>query len=119
MGRKRIHAALLSYKALCYLELGYELKTIGTIPELNLRFFTIDNEDSSVDIKYREYLQKCKLKKEKMQNFKDMPFDTMQSLLSDSDNEENYSKREISFIFGKKEYRLKREIIRDAEETIP
>lgn len=95
-----------------------ELKTIGTIPELNLRFFTIDNEDSSVDIKYREYLQKCKLKKEKMQNFKDMPFDTMQSLLSDSDNEENYSKREISFIFGKKEYRLKREIIRDAEETI-
>ena len=51
-----------------------ELKSIGTIPELSIRFYTVNNEDSSVDVKYRKYLQVCKLKKEKLQNFKDMPF---------------------------------------------
>lgn len=95
-----------------------ELKSIGTIPELSIRFYTVNNEDSSVDVKYREYLQVCKLKKEKLQNFKDMPFETMQDLLSDTDNAENYSKRETFIHFGKKEYRIKREIINDAEATI-
>lgn len=33
-----------------------ELKSIGTIPELSIRFYTVNNEDSSVDVKYREYL---------------------------------------------------------------
>ena len=95
-----------------------ELKSIGTIPELSIRFYTVNNEDSSVDVKYREYLQVCKLKKEKLQNFKDMPFETMQDLLSDTDNAENYTKRETFIHFGKKEYRIKREIINDAEATI-
>ena len=95
-----------------------ELKSIGTIPELNIRFFTINNEDNSVDIKYREYLQECKLKKEKSQYFKNMPFETMQELLTDTGNAENYKKRETFIHFGKKEYRIKREIINEAEATI-
>lgn len=95
-----------------------ELEKIGTIPELNIRYYTIDNDDNSVDVKYREYLQECKLKKEKLQNFKNMPFETMQDLLSDSENAENYRKRETCILFGKKEYRIKREFINDATATI-
>ena len=95
-----------------------ELKRIGIIPELSFRFCTINNDDSSVDVKYREYLQECKLKQEKWQNFKNMPFETMQDLLSDTDNAENYRKRQTFIHFGKKEYRIKREIINDAEATI-
>lgn len=95
-----------------------ELKNIGIIPELSLVFYTINNEDNSVDVKYREYLRECKLKMEKLQNFKDMPFDTMQDLLSDTNNAENYRKRETFIHFEKKEYRIKREIINDAEATI-
>lgn len=95
-----------------------ELKRIGIIPELSFRFCTINNDDSSVDVKYREYLQECKLKQEKWQNFKNMPFETMQDLLSGTDNAENYRKRQTFIHFGKKEYRIKREIINDAEATI-
>lgn len=95
-----------------------ELKNIGTIPELNIRFFTTNNEESSVDIKYREYLQECKLKKEKSQYFKNMPFEIMQDLLADTGNAENYRKRETFIHFGKKEYRIKREIINEAEAAI-
>lgn len=95
-----------------------ELKQIGTIPELSFRFYTVNNDDSSVDIKYREYLQACKLKKEKLQNFKNMPFEIMQDLLSDTNNAENYRKKETFIHFGKKEYRIKREIINDAEAII-
>lgn len=47
-----------------------------------------------------------------------MPFEIMQDLLSDTNNAENYRKKETFIHFGKKEYRIKREIINDAEVII-
>ncbi len=95
-----------------------ELKRIGNIPELDIKFYSVDNGEDSVNVKYKEYLQTACIKREKSQTFQNMPFETMQSLINDSDENENYQKKEICFLIGKKEYRIKKKIINEAENLI-
>lgn len=94
-----------------------ELKAIGTIPELQIKYSAIYNEENDVDIKYRDYLVSGKLKKQKEDHFKNMPVNKIEELL-DEPNEDNYQKRVTIFKIGKKEYKISKELINEASETL-
>jgi hypothetical protein len=95
-----------------------ELKTISTIPELQVRYFGIKNADNEVDVKYRTYLQSGKIKRTKENAFKNMPFDTLQELLNETDNSGEYQRKETKLIVGKKEYKISKEMINEASDTL-
>lgn len=94
-----------------------ELKAIRTIPELQIKYSAIYNEENDIDVKYREYLVSGKFKKQKEDHFKNMPVDKIEELLNEPNNE-NYQKRETIFKVGKKEYKISKELINEASEAL-
>lgn len=94
-----------------------ELRSIGTIPELQIKYSAIYNHENDVDLKYREYLVSGKLKKQKEDNFKNMPIDKIEDLLNEPE-EEDYQKKEAKLIVGKKEYKISKELIKEADQTL-
>lgn len=95
-----------------------ELKDICTIPELQIRYHCISDADNDVDVKYREYLLKSKIDKKKDRVFKNMPRTLMEQLLTDTDDDEDYQQKETRIFIGKKEYRIKKELINEASEAL-
>lgn len=94
-----------------------ELRAIGTIPELQLRYTAIYNHENDVDIKYREYLVSGKLKKQKEDFFKNMPVEKIEELLNEPEAED-YQKKEARLVIGKKEYRITKELINEANDVL-
>ncbi|TXH21289.1 MAG: hypothetical protein E6Q95_04095 [Chitinophagaceae bacterium] len=94
-----------------------ELRSIGTIPELQIKYSAVYNHENDVDLKYREYLVSGKLKKQKEDNFKNMPVDKIEELLNEPE-EEDYQKKEAKLTVGKKEYRISKELINEASEAL-
>lgn len=70
-----------------------ELKSIGDIPELSIRYFSLTEAENNIDVKYACYLDSTKLKKEEFRNFKNMPFETMKQLITDTSEDGNYQKK--------------------------
>lgn len=94
-----------------------EIKQLPTIPELQIRYFSIYNSDNDVDVKYREYLQTEKIRKSKEDYFKNMPYQKVSELLAEPDDTE-YQRKETKLIIGKKEYKIKKELINEAAEEL-
>lgn len=94
-----------------------ELERIGVVPELNVRYFSIEDSSDNVGLKYRQYIVKSSLKSEDERNFKNMPFETAQDLLNDCEDETNifYKKKETRIRWGKVEYKITRKMIEEAE----
>ena len=86
-----------------------ELSKMSTIPELQVKYYGISHSENDVDVKFREYLQAGKVKREKAQYFKDMPFDLVPDLLQENDDNRDYQTWKIKFNIGKKEYKLTKE----------
>lgn len=95
-----------------------ELKSMGDIPELRIKYYSLTESDNNVDVKYASYLTKTSLKREEIRNFKNMPFPTMESLISDSSEDGNYQKKEITILGGKKEYKISKQLIAEAGEEL-
>jgi hypothetical protein len=95
-----------------------ELEKIHTIPELQVRYFGMNNSQDDVDVKYRSYLQSGKIKKTKEQFFKNMPFDCLSDLLNETDNNGEYQSKTTKLIIGKKEYKISKELINEASDTL-
>lgn len=95
-----------------------ELKDISTIPELQIKYRSISDAENDVDVKYREYLCTQKLEKKKDRVFKNMPRETMVELLADKTDDEDYQQKDTRIVIGKKEYRIKRELINEASEEL-
>lgn len=95
-----------------------ELKSIGEIPELRIKYFSLTESGNNVDVKYASYLDKSKLKKEEVRDFKNMPFETMEELLADTSEDGDYQRKETSIFHGKKEYRISKKLIAEAGEEL-
>ncbi len=95
----------------------HELKSIGIIPELQLKFSAVHNDENSVDIKYRQYLVHGKLKQQKEENFKDIPFTTIEELLNEQDIGE-YQKKQVKLVAGKNEYKIITEMRKEANAVV-
>ena len=94
-----------------------ELKNLGQIPELQIKLSSIKYDDNDVDIKILPYWVKSKLKKLKEDNYKNLPFEDTSDIINDNSYEQEYQKKEIKIIRGKKEYRITREM-KEAQEKI-
>lgn len=95
-----------------------ELKSIGEIPELSVKYYSLTESENNVDIKYASYLDRTKLKREEFRNFKNMPFETMQELIADTSEDGNYQKKETSIFHGKREYKISKQLISEAGEEL-
>lgn len=103
-------------------ELLEELSRIKEIPELKLRFSSVSVDDNDVDIKYRTYLTSSKIRKYKEENFENVPLNETNDILLDNNYEDEYQKKEVKIINGKREFKLIREeaqsIIKETVEEL-
>jgi hypothetical protein len=95
-----------------------ELRKIPTIPELQVRYFGMNNSEDDIDVKYRSYLQSGKIKRTKEQSFKEMPFDTLQDLLNETDDSGEYQSKTTKLVIGKKEYKISKELFNEASDSL-
>ena len=95
-----------------------ELKAIKEIPELSVRYYSLTEAENGVDVKYASYLDSTKLKKEETRNFKNMPMDTMRDLMSDTSEDGNYQKKETWIRWGRREYKITKQLIAEAGEEL-
>ena len=94
-----------------------ELKDLSTIPELQIKYFSISTSENEVDVKYQPYLFKGNLKRVKEQEFKNMPFDIAQDLLN-SNEDTGFERKVTKMTIGKKEYKISKEEIANASEEM-
>lgn len=94
-----------------------ELRAIGTIPELQVKYSSVYNHENDVDLKFREYLVSGKVKKQKEDYFKNMPIEKIEDLLNEKDENE-YQKKEAKLVVGKKEYKILKELIKETGEVL-
>ena len=95
-----------------------ELKAIKEVPELSVRYYSLTEAENCVDVKYASYLDRARLKKEETRNFKNMPMDTMRDLLSDTSEDGNYQKKETWIRWGRREYKISKQLIVEAGEEL-
>lgn len=93
-----------------------ELRNVGNIPELQVKYYGIYNSENDVDVKFQEYLVGGRIKKSKTNNYKNMPFEMISDLLAETDDSGEYQTKRTIFRIGKKEFRITRQLIKDAEE---
>jgi hypothetical protein len=94
-----------------------EIKQLSTIPELQIKYSALHNSDNDVDVKYREYSHTGKIKKLKEDHFKNMSPEKVSELLAEPDDPE-YQRKETKLIVGKKEYKISRELINEADKEL-
>lgn len=94
-----------------------ELTSVGTIPDLQIKYNAIYNHENDVDVKYREYLVGGKIKKQRLDSFKNMPIETIIQLINEP-KEDDYQTKEARLVVGKKEYRITKELINEASEAL-
>jgi len=92
-----------------------ELRKIKTIPELQMKYSSIDYNENDVDIEYQEYLVNGRLLKSKFHKFKDMPIAKIEEIIN-KPNEEDYQKKEAKIIVGKNEYKITKEMLNEASD---
>lgn len=93
-----------------------ELRNVGNIPELQVKYYGIYNSENDVVVKFQEYLVGGRIKKSKTNNYKNMPFEMISDLLAETDDSGEYQTKRTIFRIGKKEFRITRQLIKDAEE---
>lgn len=93
-----------------------ELRNVGNIPELQVKYYGIYNSENDVDVKFQEYHVGGRIKKSKTNNYKNMPFEMISDLLAETDDSGEYQTKRTIFRIGKKEFRITRQLIKDAEE---
>ncbi len=93
-----------------------ELRKVGNIPELQVKYYGIYNSENDVDVKYQEYLTGGRIKKSKTNNYKNMPFEMIGDLLAETDDSGEYQTKRTIFKIGKKELRITKQLIKDSQE---
>ncbi|MCD8418810.1 hypothetical protein J2Q11_13870 [Tenacibaculum finnmarkense genomovar finnmarkense] len=105
---------------ICNIKLDRVLKILKekkVISELTMQFNSQSNDENEVETKLRKYLVNANLKKIRYENFKDVPFNKVEEIISDKNYESEYQKRTIKFLFNKKEIKLTNEF-QEAKEII-
>lgn len=95
-----------------------ELEAIGNIPELSVKYYSLTTAENNIGTKYAKYLSNTKLKKEEVRNFKDMPFETVEQLITDPSEDGNYQKKETKILHDKREYKISKSLIGEAGEVL-
>ena len=96
-----------------------ELRISKRIPELNLKFSSLDEGDNNVDARFKEYLVKTKTIEKKERKFEYVPSDLINEVINDTTDVDvaKYDTREAQIKLGRKEYRIKH-MLHEANEKI-
>jgi len=93
-----------------------ELRKYPTIPELQVKYSAVRYDENLVDSKYEEYaLDSGIFKKQKEDKFKNMPFEKVEDLLNDP-LKDDYQKKEAKITVEKKEFKITKELLNEAQE---
>ena len=92
-----------------------ELKSIGNIPELQVKYTGISFDEDDIDIQFKPYLTKTHLQRDKENTFKDVPFELIEHLVNEKLDTSQYQKQKFCFIQGKKEYKITKQMINEAQ----
>lgn len=84
-----------------------KMRKMQTIPEIAIRLFSTEYDENEIDIKFRSYLSKIKLKNQKDQVFSNIPFEDAEELINTVDRED-YDTKEVKVTSGKNEFRIKK-----------
>lgn len=79
-----------------------------SIPVFQLRYIGVEKDISDANEKYITYLVESKIKKDKKKTYKDIPFNSVEKLLEEDFNHDEYQIREAEFTQGKKKFKLVR-----------
>lgn len=77
-----------------------------SVPVFQIRYIGIEKDISDANEKYSVYLVESKTKKDKKKTYKDIPFSSVEELLKEDYNHEEYQIREVEFVQGKKKFKL-------------
>jgi hypothetical protein len=94
-----------------------ELRTFGTIPELQMKYSALHNNENDVDVEFIEYRVGGELKQQKKDNFRNMPMEKVEELWN-MPLEPGYQKKEANLTVGKKIYRIKRDLAIEADQIL-
>jgi len=86
-----------------------ELQEKKLISELSMQFISLTYDENEVDSYMKEYLVKSSLRKQKYENFKNVPFKEFEKLIRDTEYKQDYQKRIVKFLLNKKEVKLTNE----------
>ena len=93
-----------------------ELRIKKNAPALSLNYTSIDFDENEVDAKYRSYLVGGRFRKQKIEDLENVPFETAEEIIHDNSFLNHFQKRIVKIGFGKKEYRITRQMHKDANE---
>lgn len=77
-----------------------------SIPVFQIRYIGVEKDISDANEKYSSYLIESKLKKDKKKTYKDIPLNSIEELLKEDFNHDEYQIREVELIQGKKKLKL-------------
>lgn len=77
-----------------------------SVSVFQIRYIGVERDISDANEKYPTYLVESKMKKDKKKTYKDIPFNSIEELLSEDYNHEEYQIREAEFVQGKKKFKL-------------
>jgi len=96
-----------------------EIRSLGTIPQLEIHFSGISFDDDC-DHELRQYLLSSSVKRQKEEKYTNVPTDKLDYIYNlDSQEESGYKRRVLSCIFGKKQFKFTKDLrstLEDAEQ---
>ena len=93
-----------------------ELKSLKEIPELQIKYYGTRYDENEIDVKYQEFYQSGKITKSKEDFFKNMPFEKVEEIINEPCGEE-YQTKTTKVFWGKKEYRISKEMVQNIKEA--
>ena len=78
----------------------------ASIPIFQIRYIGVEKDISDANEKYSSYLVDSKIKKDKKKTYKDIPLSSVDELLKEEFDHEEYQVREAEFIQGKNKFKL-------------
>lgn len=99
-------------------ELLSKLEAISIIPELQLKFSTVEYDTNDVDEYLVEYLTKSKIVKQQESFFKNVPFEKVKKIINEVKFYLDYKKKSIKIVNGKNEIKIFQEHLEEAKEKL-
>lgn len=94
-----------------------ELRLLSKAQEFQMKFTAIHFNDNDVELKCRDYLTDGTLKRQKIEKYKNIPIPLVEEMIFNK-NVNDYDKVESKIINGKKEYKITKDLLKEANDVI-
>lgn len=99
-------------------EMLKELGRQSSIPELQVRYLSLTNDRNDSDIMFNEYRTKGSLKHEREDFYENLPFESAEELINNTDYLKSFQQKFIKIISGKKEFKIEKRALIDESSNL-